>query len=140
MRSISKHNSNGCSNTLFCDSYDNLHILCSRFFTLTVNDVIVIARSYNYLQDSRLLYPSRLSFKMSGIRDLIIGEADLDDDDEGDDSFDEETGEVKRSVNGKNRVNGINGHLDDSSEEEDDDDEEAAQAVENLMPIPRAIR
>ena len=66
---------------------------------------------------------------MSGIRDLIVGEAELDND-EGDESFDEETGEIRRSTNGKNGVNGINGHLDDSSEEEDDDDEEAAQAVE----------
>ena len=68
---------------------------------------------------------------MSGLRDLIVGEAELDEDDEGDESFDEETGEVRRSTNGKNGVNGINGHLDDSSEEEDDDDEEAAQAVGN---------
>lgn len=65
---------------------------------------------------------------MSGIRDLIVGEAELDDDD-GDESFDEETGEARRITNGKNGVNGVNGHLDDSSEEEDDDDEEAAQAV-----------
>ena len=67
---------------------------------------------------------------MSGIRDLIVGEAELDDDD-GDESFDEETGEVRRNINGKNGVNGVNGHLDDSSEEEDDDDEEAAQAVKD---------
>lgn len=66
---------------------------------------------------------------MSALRDLIVGEAELDDDDEGDESFDEETGEIRRSTNGKN---GVNGHLDDSSEEEDDDDEEAAQAVEFL--------
>ena len=50
-------------------------------------------------------------------RDLIEGEAELDDE-EGDESFDEETGEVTR------RTNGINGHLDDSSEEEDDDDDD----------------
>ena len=68
---------------------------------------------------------------MSGLRDLIVGEAELDEDDEGDESFDEDTGAIKRSTNGKNGVNGINGHLDDSSEEEDDDDEEAAQAVGN---------
>lgn len=56
-------------------------------------------------------------------RDLIEGEAELDDE-EGDESFDEETGEVRR------KTNGANGHLDDSSEEEDDDDdEEAARAV-----------
>ena len=62
-------------------------------------------------------------------RDLIIGEAELDDD-EADESFDEDTGEVRRKVNGKNGVNGVNGHLSDSSEEdEDDDDEEAARAV-----------
>lgn len=68
---------------------------------------------------------------MNTIRDLVVGEAELDDDDEGDESFDEETGEVRRTTNGKNRANGVNGHLDDSSEEEDDDDEEAAQAVES---------
>ena len=62
---------------------------------------------------------------------MISGEAELDDDDEGDESFDEETGEVRRTTNGKNPANGVNGHLDDSSEEEDDDDEEAAQAVES---------
>lgn len=57
--------------------------------------------------------------------DLIVGEAELDDDD-GEESFDEETGEVSRKSNG---TNGINGHLDDSSEEEDDDDPEAERLV-----------
>ena len=62
---------------------------------------------------------------MSGIHDLIQGEAELDED--GDESFDEETGEVHRRAKG---VNGANGHAQDSSEEEeDDDDEEAARAV-----------
>jgi transcription elongation factor SPT6 len=57
------------------------------------------------------------------MRDLIHGEAELDDE-ENDESFDEETGEP---ISGKSR---INGELDDSSEEEeDDDDEEAARAV-----------
>lgn len=66
---------------------------------------------------------------MSALRDLIVGEAEIDDE-EGDESFDEETGEVRRKTNGKNGANGINGHIDDSSEEdEDDDDEEAARAV-----------
>ena len=56
-------------------------------------------------------------------RDLIEGEAELDEE-ENDESFDEETGEAVR------RTNGVNGHLDDSSEEEeDDDDEDAARAV-----------
>lgn len=72
---------------------------------------------------------------MSALRDLISGEAELDDD-EGDESFDEETGEVRRSTNGRKQANGLNGHLDDSSEEEDDDDEEAAQAVEFLLSGP----
>ena len=45
------------------------------------------------------------------------------DDESDDESFDEETGEVRR------KTNGTNGHLDDSSEEESDDDEEAARAV-----------
>ncbi|KAI9753498.1 MAG: hypothetical protein M4579_005130 [Chaenotheca gracillima] len=56
-------------------------------------------------------------------RDLILGEAELDDE-ENDDSFDEETGEVKE------RPNGTNGKFQDSSEEEEsDDDEEAARAI-----------
>ncbi|KAI9840617.1 MAG: Transcription elongation factor spt6, partial [Thelocarpon superellum] len=56
-------------------------------------------------------------------RDLIAGEAELDEE-ENDESFDEETGEVRTTANG------ANGHLDDSSEEEeDDDDEEAARAI-----------
>lgn len=56
-------------------------------------------------------------------RDLIEGEAELDDE-ENEGSFDEDTGEAVR------RPNGTNGHLDDSSEEEeDDDDEDAARAV-----------
>lgn len=57
--------------------------------------------------------------------DLIVGEAEIDSQEE-DESFDEETGEVRQKSNG---VNGINGHLDDSSEEEDDDDDEEAAAA-----------
>ncbi|KAH7350889.1 SH2 domain-containing protein [Rhexocercosporidium sp. MPI-PUGE-AT-0058] len=55
------------------------------------------------------------------MRDLINGEAELDDE-ENDESFDEDTGEARHS---KQR----DPDLDDSSEEEDDDDEEAARAV-----------
>ncbi|KAH9218884.1 SH2 domain-containing protein, partial [Leptodontidium sp. 2 PMI_412] len=55
------------------------------------------------------------------MRDLINGEAELDDE-ENDESFDEDTGEARLS---KQR----DPDLDDSSEEEDDDDEEAARAV-----------
>ena len=58
--------------------------------------------------------------------DLILGEAELDDEEE--ESYDEETGEVRRP-NGISKVDGINGQLDDSSEEEDDDDEVEAQRV-----------
>ena len=66
---------------------------------------------------------------MSGMRDLIVGEAELDEE-EDDESVDEETGEVKRKTNGMGRVNSVNGHMDDSSEEdEDEDDEEAERAV-----------
>ena len=43
-------------------------------------------------------------------------------DDEEDESFDEETGEVRT------KSNGTNGRLDDSSEEEDEDDDEEAAA------------
>ena len=57
------------------------------------------------------------------MRDLIDGRVEVEDE-ENDDSFDEETGEVRA------RKPGQNGHIDDSSEEEDDDDdEEAARAV-----------
>ena len=55
---------------------------------------------------------------------LLMGEAEVDGD-ETDESFDEETGEVKR----KAKTNGANGHMTDSSEEEDDDDEEAQEEV-----------
>ncbi|KAL8935950.1 MAG: hypothetical protein Q9216_005181 [Gyalolechia sp. 2 TL-2023] len=58
-------------------------------------------------------------------RDLISGEAELDSQEE-DDSFDEDTGEVRHKSNG---VNGINGRIEDSSEEEDDDDDEEAAAA-----------
>ena len=62
------------------------------------------------------------------MRDLIQGEADVDDE-ENDESFDEDTGELRPSKNPSN------GHLDDSSDEEDDDDdEEAARAVCPLDP------
>lgn len=67
------------------------------------------------------------------MRDLINGEAELDDE-ENDESFDEETGEPLR------RKGAENGHIDDSSEEEDDDDddEEAARAVTLSPPSPSA--
>lgn len=59
-------------------------------------------------------------------KDLIQGEADVDDE-EGDESFDEETGEAIRKSNG---VKGVNRPVDDSSEEdEDDEDEDAVRAV-----------
>ncbi|KAK3685519.1 SH2 domain-containing protein [Podospora appendiculata] len=51
----------------------------------------------------------------AALRDLIDGEAELDDD-EDDESFDEETGDAPR----KPKIH----QLDDSSEEEDDDDDE----------------
>jgi len=56
-------------------------------------------------------------------RDLIDDRA-LEDEDEDDVSFDEETGEATE------RPNNINGRFEDSSDEdEDDDDEEAAAEV-----------
>lgn len=66
------------------------------------------------------------------MRDLISGEAQVDDD-ENDDSFDSDTGEV--------RARPANGNIDDSSEEEeDDDDEEAARQVSeshgNTLHLP----
>lgn len=61
-------------------------------------------------------------------RDLISGEAEVNSQDE-DESFDEETGEVRRKTNG---VKAINGHLKDSSEEDDDDDDEEAAAAVSL--------
>lgn len=55
------------------------------------------------------------------MRDLISGEAELDDD-EDDESFDEETGDTRRRRD-RARVE------DSSEEEEDDDDEEEARKV-----------
>lgn len=66
-------------------------------------------------------------------RDLIEGEAELDDE-EGDESFDEETGAVSR------KTNGANGHLDDSSEEEDDDDDEEAARAVSIDAFVKALR
>ena len=68
---------------------------------------------------------------MSGLRDLIVGEAELDDE-SGEESYDEETGEVRRH-GGRN--NGVNGHMQDSSEEEEDDDDEEAQRQVYLETI-----
>jgi hypothetical protein len=58
------------------------------------------------------------------MRDLISGEAELDDDEE-DESFDEEGGEDRRRRD-RHRVE------DSSEEEEDDDDEEEARKVRSL--------
>lgn len=61
----------------------------------------------------------------NSMRDLVIGEAELDDE-EDDDSFDEETGETR--AKNRNRDQNMN----DSSEEEDDDDDE-----EEMQKVPR---
>ena len=53
----------------------------------------------------------------------LVDDAAILDDEEDDESFDEETGEVRI------KANGTNGHYDDSSEEEEDDDEEEAAKV-----------
>lgn len=69
---------------------------------------------------------------MSAIRDFIQGEAELDDD-SAEESYDEETGEVRRHGGARN---GVNGHMRDSSEEEeDDDDEEAQREVIHLQTV-----
>lgn len=54
-------------------------------------------------------------------RDLLDDAAILDDED--DESFDEDTGEVRL------KTNGTKDHFDDSSEEEEEDDEEEAARV-----------
>ena len=59
-------------------------------------------------------------------RDLVEGEALLDDE-EDDGDFDEETGEVTRRSHGEGR-----GRFEDSSEEEDDDDDEEEAAKASL--------
>lgn len=62
--------------------------------------------------------------EMPTLQDLFNTEADLDDED--DESFDDDTGEVKKNGKGK----APRDDMDDSSDdEEDDDDEEAARAV-----------
>ncbi|KAI1756038.1 transcription elongation factor SPT6 [Xylaria castorea] len=53
----------------------------------------------------------------NSMRDLVIGEAELDDE-EDDESFDEETGETREKNRGRDQ------DMNDSSEEEDDDDDE----------------
>lgn len=63
-------------------------------------------------------------------RDLLDDAAILDDEDD-DESFDEETGEVKP------KANGINGHFDDSSEEDEEDDEEEAAKVSTQCQAKR---
>lgn len=61
---------------------------------------------------------------MPTLQDLFNTEADLDDED--DESFDDDTGEVKKNGKGK----APRDDMDDSSDdEEDDDDEEAARAI-----------
>ncbi|TRX93382.1 hypothetical protein FHL15_005657 [Xylaria flabelliformis] len=59
----------------------------------------------------------------NSMRDLVIGEAELDDE-EDDESFDEETGETREK--NRNRDQDMN---DSSEEEDDDDDEEEMQKV-----------
>jgi hypothetical protein len=76
------------------------------------------------LNDCFFVFTSKLVHKSPSMsmRDLIHGEAELDEE-ENDESFDEETGEERPKK--KRQVD-----LDDSSEEEeDDDDEEAARLV-----------
>lgn len=58
--------------------------------------------------------------------DLIDDRAVLDDEDE--ESFDEDTGDVRQ------KSNGANGRFEDSSEEEDDDDDEEAAAEVYSFP------
>ncbi|KAI1443319.1 transcription elongation factor Spt6 [Annulohypoxylon stygium] len=53
----------------------------------------------------------------NSMRDLIVGEAELDDE-EDDESFDEETGEARERTRTRDQ------DMDDSSEEDDDDDDE----------------
>ena len=59
------------------------------------------------------------------VRDFISGEAELADESD-DESFDEESGEIRKKSKARN---GTNGHPDDSSEEETDEDEEAMRKV-----------
>lgn len=63
--------------------------------------------------------------------DLIQRDVEVDDE-EDDEPFDEETGDVRPKANG---LNGSSRHFNDSSEEEeeDDDDEEAAREVCNIL-------
>lgn len=67
---------------------------------------------------------------MSNLQNLIIGEAEIDED-EDEESYDEETGEVRQKPNGARPSNGVNGHLDDSSEEDEDDEDEEAERLVN---------
>ena len=73
---------------------------------------------------------SSIIVSIMSTNDLILGEAELDDEEE--ESYDEETGEVRRP-NGTGKANGTSGQLDDSSEEEDDDDEIEARRVDSRI-------
>lgn len=72
---------------------------------------------------------------MSALRDLIQGEAELDDD-SAEESYDEETGEVRRH---RKDQNGVNGHLHDSSEEDEEDDDEEAERAVMITIHPRVL-
>ena len=69
-----------------------------------------------------------LQITMNGVRDLIVGEAELGSESD-DESFDDEAGEGESKTNGTR----ANGHVDDSSEEESDDNEEAARQVSSRI-------
>lgn len=68
----------------------------------------------------------------NNVRDLVLGEAELDDE-EDDESYDEETGETRGRE--RKRDNAV----DDSSEEEDDDDdeEEARKVRDPVVPVAK---
>jgi transcription elongation factor SPT6 len=67
------------------------------------------------------------------LRDLVEGEAIMDDDENDEELPDDYDGEVRQGA-------GTTNHYNDSSEEEDEeeDDEEAARAV-SLVPEPRKL-
>ena len=65
---------------------------------------------------------------MSGLRDLIHGEAEVGSESE-DEDVDDEMGESRP------KKGGTNGHHDDSSDEDEEDDEEEAEAVSYVLPM-----
>ena len=110
----------GCS-FLFLQSSCNAQPLAFLFLVACFASRLVAISLWHPSRSTSYLIASSIAGMSTG--DLFNLDADVGSDD--DESFDEETGEVRTKRNGE-----AGSHIDDSSEEDDDeDDEAAAQAV-----------